>query len=258
MYVYKGTKTVEREMETQATAKRELPRTKVARASSHQISWDYHVKQLKNFVQRYDRCPTHSSKDEIERELGQWLGSNISRHKRNLLPDRRAAQLMNIHPKIDRRMERPCVTDLWETNLQGVIDYVHKHGALPGKNGTAEVKFLCSWLATQVTLKNHGRLTKERYARIIWAHPLLSERFQDSLTDNRWERHLANLESYIAEHGKIPTRSSGKEPQKLTAWLRNQIHTVTQGTMPADRLEKLRNASELISNRIPEDLSLAA
>jgi superfamily II DNA or RNA helicase len=194
-------------------------------------AWEDNYRKLAEYAAEHGHCsPTKSTVHDGQR-LGAWVNlQRALRNKGKLRPD-----------LADRLGALPgwvwSVNDAkWEEGFGQLLDYVEVHGTalVPARlrhNGYP----LGSWVPKQRDIYRTGGMTPDRTVRLEglpgWSWDPFAE---------RWERTVALLEQYVAEHGtaRVPNKYT-VDGVKLQQWVAVQQSTHAEGTLNPERQQRL-------------------
>lgn len=124
-------------------------------------SWESRAFDLRVFVEREQRLPSSTARDEFERRLAQWLINQRSAANRGELHDARALYLDKHFEGWNpgRRKDR------WFQRADELAAYVSEHGAFPLRTGGEHERVLADWLRNQRANAKAGiRMSPDRIA----------------------------------------------------------------------------------------------
>jgi hypothetical protein len=235
------------------------------------------VDDLTHWVAEHGRLPVKGAAhpaDADEIRLGRRSTDYRVRHKRGLLADDLIEQIEQIpgwywtkvSPLDDyaalmrrrptHRTERSM--ELWERSWRaryddGSLDVLTAYtlASLPGWewNPVFEGWYQKFAEARQMPLAERNRDTwfkNQRYAFVSGElNPLRSMLMasmlgQERLTyQERWDGNFADVEAFLAEHGKYPSEGGPTDERRLAKWCTNQRSAAQRGELAADRAARL-------------------
>jgi hypothetical protein len=130
----------------------------------------------------------------------------------------------------------------WDTHFAELEQFKREHGHVrvtPLLN-----RPLASWCVAQRNDNRTGKLLPDRKARLdaigfAWVVPPSINPFPSAAKDERWHKFLLQLQAYVAQHGHACVPHLSKEYRALGGWTHHQRQRNTEGTLRADRKEKL-------------------
>ena len=127
-----------------------------------------------------------------------------------------------------RGPDRPSTR--WRSRLAEVKQFVADYGKLPKSNGDKTEASLHGWLLEQ---RRSYRRQQMSYPKIVLLEELTGwncDSHQESL-DRQWEDKLAQLETYVNQHGQMPRyRTFASEDERaLGVWLHKQHQRRAEG-----------------------------
>jgi superfamily II DNA or RNA helicase len=163
-------------------------------------------------------------------ELGQWVGVQRRAWKHGKLSS----------DQIDRLQKLPGwswdpFADRWEQNFAALNSFLSRNNSWPNKRDAGVVGELGQWVGVQRRAWKHGKLSSDQIDRLQKLPGWSWDPFAD-----RWEQNFAALNSFSAEHRRLPTNHSiGGSEGRLAAW----VHTQRQGKhkLSDGRIQRLEN-----------------
>jgi superfamily II DNA or RNA helicase len=115
--------------------------------------------------------------------------------------------------------------EIWIKKLKQVEDYIIQHKKTPSKKDEDKsIKKLGEWIGSQnKNYKNNEFIMKDENIRNIWSDFL--EQYKEYFLNNSelWFNNLKQVEDYIIQHKKTPSRSDeDKSIKKIGEWIGNQ------------------------------------
>lgn len=176
--------------------------------------------------------------------LGQWLVKQRQFHRLGALPADRAGELENLGIVWEPHTAR------WETGLAAAAAWQQQHGHLdiPSAHIDEGGFALGAWIGKQRAARRRGELPTDRQDALqelgmLWEHHRATS----------FDRHLAALASYHAEHGDtlVPQSHITEDGTKLGTWVSQMRAKYARGVLPAERVERL-TAAGLVWKVTPE------
>lgn len=129
------------------------------------------------------------------------------------------------------RAGQPGRDKVWDANLSSLAAFVAERGRLPNlRAGDAQERRLGIWLNNQREHHRKGALRPNRKASLDARLP-----GWDAGSSVSFLRYLACVESFVAQHGRLPAQST-KVPSenRLGQWLNRQSQRDRKGSLPTD------------------------
>jgi hypothetical protein len=141
----------------------------------------------------------------------------------------------------------------WDDRCLELASWFEEHGRNPSQLSEDPIeRSLYSWLCTQRLKHRNGKLSAERVELLGLAVPS----HNPTATTNRpFEQRLAELETFYAEHRRLPRKSHTADAHelRLAGFLIQQLRTaVRTGTISPkylERAEKIPGAVEIRTGR---------
>jgi hypothetical protein len=129
--------------------------------SSREELWDEKFSQVMKFVADRGKRPSFGSVNPTEKRLAKWLSHQISAKNKGKLSDERLAKLNSIH-----EWDSPLV-DEWDKKFSQATKFVANYGKRPSLGSVNPTeKRLANWFGIQIMMKNKGKLSEERLAKL--------------------------------------------------------------------------------------------
>jgi len=219
--------------------------------------WEIRFRELEAFVDQHGRLPLRKCEPHSERVLGTWLHNQNAALRKQRLPLHRFQKLLSASsPLIRRRVEG------WQMGADGFFlrrcyelgEYVQLRHRVPDlanhRVGSSPWK-LAKWLAN--LRAGNIRLGAGRMKMLQEVHPLVKAELQKwqnapRLLQSKWEWKFGQLSRFVLATGRLP--KSGRKSKAESgwySWLRAQCRKILAGCLPADMVQRLRNAHPLIA-----------
>lgn len=165
-------------------------------------------------------------------KLGAWIANQRIRYKSGALTAEQIEMLEEIGIVWDR------ISTLWENGFNHAKDYFIKNGNLLVKRGevTEDGFTIGNWVNSQRRNYKSNKLTQEQIEMLegigmIW-----------DVLSRQWEIGFSYAKCYYEKHGDfgLPNSYVAEDGFKLGEWKVSQKRAVREGTISAERLEKLR------------------
>jgi hypothetical protein len=192
---------------------------------------DERLEQVRAFIAANGHIPRYSSAPGVPAEevrLAQWVNNTLA--KPDGLREETAARVASL-----RELLAGSVThNVFRAGrfLDLAEDHLAEHGTLPPATALGSPqRQTYAWLQNRRTNGDADTYGPEAASRIraLLEHPFPREA--------GWESRFAELNAYIAKHGKLPT---GFQDGPLYRWLANQRAANRRNKLPLLRQERLR------------------
>jgi hypothetical protein len=218
--------------------------------------WMNKLKQVKEYIDTYNRKPSHHDKNKIFKSLGYWIIDQQKKYK-NKEYIMRNQEIYNIWIQF---INDPLYLvyfqpneDIWNDNFNQVKKYIDTYNKRPLKDDNDKnVKLLAKWISYQQTnYKNKEHIMKNEKIYNIWIQfindPLYLIYFQSN--EDIWKNNLNQVKKYIDTYNKILLRSDkDKNIKNLAIWIitQQQNYKTKEKIM---KIEKIYNIwKEFINN----------
>jgi superfamily II DNA or RNA helicase len=190
--------------------------------------WKYNLEEIINYINKNNKLPTKTSKNEIIKKLGNWLGDQKKNYKNNckIMKNENIRKIWEDFTTKKYKQYFITNEELWKNNLEEIINYINKNNKLPSQHNKNEIiKKLGQWLGTQKNnYKNNCNIMKDENIRKIWEDFTTKKYKQYFITNEElWKNNLEEIINYINKNNKLPTETSKNEIIKnLGKWLGTQ------------------------------------
>jgi superfamily II DNA or RNA helicase len=190
------------------------------------LAWDQRYGELKRYKERFGDCNVPAVWGENP-QLGSWVTFQRVKQRDGTLSADRKIRLDEIAFAWDAR------ESAWESMFTELKRNKDEHGHCNISQGSKENPELGTWVATQRSVKNSGKLSAARKARLDELG------FAWDPKDAAWESMLAALKRYKDAHGhcKVP-ENWGENPQ-LGIWVGTQRSRKKRRTLSAEQEAQL-------------------
>lgn len=166
------------------------------RQTAHAATTQARKQQLKEFLDTHHRLPKPSCDEQVERELGHWVYSHITKAAR--ADSEVLAWVKSYGGYPSRPWARGCRKDRTEELRQ----FIDTHGRMPVNYTDGYENGLYGWVNS-----NRKAGTLPRAARV------LVERFGG--VQHTTQRRISELEDFVAAHNRMPSAKSDAEEKSL-------------------------------------------
>jgi len=204
--------------------------------------WKQKLQDVKKYIDKHQKSPSHEDKDKTIQSLGSWFGNQKRNYDNDILKSKYIMKNEEIHILWtefiqDVKYQEYLLNndEMWKQKLQDVKDYIDKNQKLPlqedkDKDKDKTIQSLGIWLITQK--KNYDNdISKSKYImknkeiHILWTNFLQDVKYQEYFLNNDeiWKQKLQDVKDYIDKNQKLPSREDkNKTIKSLGSWLINQ------------------------------------
>lgn len=127
-----------------------------------------------------------------------------------------------------RELDLP--TPQWRARLDEAVEFLADNGRLPKASGSEAEISLHGWVARQRRSYWRGQMSRAKVFLLERLGGWKIDSHQESL-DRQWEDKLAQLETYVNQHGQMPRyRTFASEDERsLGVWLHKQHQRRAEG-----------------------------
>lgn len=194
--------------------------------------WMSYYEQAKRFYEENGHLTIPHDYVADDLKLGVWISSQRESYQIGRLSDEQIKLLNDIGMSWDRFESK------WETGFSYAKRYVEEYGdinKIPQDFCYDDFK-LNVWLRAQRARRRIGKLSDER------AKKLESIGFVWDKSEAFWKTGYDHALAYLQEHGslKMPAKYECDDGFKLHGWIVNQKTRLKKGTLPPEKVEKLK------------------
>ena len=195
---------------------------------SNENEWKQNLESLKQFIDKNDKTPSLTSKDE--KKLGRWL-SNQKKNFKNQTQIMKNEEIYNIWEQFitSEKYKKYFLSNEneWKQNQKSLKDFIDKNGKTPSSTSKdKDEKSLGGWLSNQKkTFKNKTEIMKNEKIYNIWEEFTTSDKYKKYFlsNENEWEQKFESFKEFIDKNGKTPSSTSkDKNEKSLGQWLGTQ------------------------------------
>ena len=189
-------------------------------------AWETMLNELKRYKEQFGHCDVPWEKKN-RTPLAQWVSKQRSKWKRGRLPEDRRVRLDAIGFIWDD------VEQSWEASYLALKRYMEQFGHCDVPKRCGDNDQLSTWVKTQRTINNAGKLSSEHKARLeelgfVW---------QPHKT--AWESMFIELKRYKEQFGHCNVSVSWEDNPSLGRWVSTQRSKWKKGQLSADRKARL-------------------
>jgi hypothetical protein len=194
--------------------------------------WKKTLSDVHDFMDKYHKRPSTTSKDSVEKQLGIWLANQNKNYtiQSNIMKNQ---EIYDMYTKFRDNYLKYFLTneEVWKKTLSVVQDFIRKNYKRPSQTSKDAVeKQLGKWLSTQNTnyrTKSQIMKTQEIYDAYTEFRDNYSEYF---LTNEEvWKKTLSDVQDFMEKHHKRPShRSKDSVEKQLGIWLSHQTTNYTK------------------------------
>lgn len=189
-------------------------------------SWNAMLQQLKDFKLTQGHCNVPVTYSE-NRALGMWLARQRESWRQGKLAATRVAQLEAMGVEWDPLLANE------EEFFAKLEDYKRDSGHCNVPESHATLQRLGEWLTRKRMAKRRGTLDKSTVAR------LESLGIEWDPREAAWETQYARMRTFIEEKGHSDVPQNNPEYTALAGWAAGQRTRRREGTLEAERVERL-------------------
>ena len=149
-------------------------------------------------------------------------------------------------------------TTIFQQRCRELKNYIQKHEKIPSlalsaRSADRESQRMAKWLGNNRQRSQQGLLSPNQRKALQEVHPLVAALLEDrwdatpvQIVGRRWEVQLKKLTDFVLEHRHLPSEKQ-QGPRPRYRWLRQQLHRLSAGKLPAEFTTKMQEAHPLIA-----------
>lgn len=195
-------------------------------------AWEEGFRRLLDYVERSGDAQVPRSYVIDGFTVGNWVKLQRGKYGRGELDPARQERLEALPG-----WSWDPFAEQWEDGFRRLVEYVRQHGdALVPKSYEFDGFKLGSWVFVQRQKYSKGSLSPERQCRLEalpgWKWATLKD---------KWEEGFRQLSMYVEVHGdaRVPRFLVTDDGYRLGAWVNTQRNAFKEGTLRADRIDRL-------------------
>jgi hypothetical protein len=190
------------------------------------LAWERCFTRLEAFNAEHGHCciPSDYKKDS---QLGNWVGTQRIFYFKGKLSSNRIARLEALG------FEWDPITSNWEHNFEKLLAFKDEHGDCRVPARWSKDEQLGRWVSVQRIFYSKEKISPDRIAR------LNAIGFEWDLSAADWEKSLAKLIAFKAEHGDCRVPQRWKVDPKLASWVNLQRNIYNKRKLTTERITRL-------------------
>lgn len=199
---------------------------------SNEEIWYNNLENVKKFMNEYNKRPNKNSKNENEKKMGSWVGSQLQNYKKNknIIKEEKIRKSWENFMNDDKYKKYFLSNkEIWYNYLENTIKFMNKYNKKPHANGkkNKDEKKLGEWINNQ--LNNYNKyifIMKEEEIRKSWEKFVNDDKYKEYFLSNEeiWYNYLKNVKKFMYENNRRPkNRSKNEDEKKLCSWLWKQL-----------------------------------
>jgi hypothetical protein len=196
---------------------------------TNEEEWNIKLKDVKTYIDKYDKRPTQSDKDINVKILGNWISEQQINYKKNkkIMKNKEIKNLW-LNFISDKKYKKYFITneEEWELKLKDVKEYIDKYDKKPAKVNKPYNCVLGNWISEQqVNYKNKTNIMKNEIFVNKWKEFIEDNKYKKYFITNKeyWCNNLLLVKEHLDKYNKRPTNSSTDlEIKKLAKWIQHQ------------------------------------
>jgi superfamily II DNA or RNA helicase/CHASE3 domain sensor protein len=215
---------------------------------SNEEIWINKLEKVKEYINRNNRKPQPTDKDEVINNIGYWL----SFQQKNYINKIQIMKIKMIRKRweefvSDDKYKKYFLSNEEELNnkLKECKEYINKYNKRPSqKDKNNDIKQLGHWLSSQIrkNKENKGCMIDETI-RKKWEEFINDDKYKNYFLTNekKWNNNLEKCKEYIDRYNKRPLQKDKNTISKgIGYWISDQIinYKNNQGNMKDENIRK--------------------
>jgi superfamily II DNA or RNA helicase len=193
---------------------------------SNEEVWKKNLFEVQDFIEKHHKRPSQTSKDAVEKQLGNWLGTQNTQYttRSNIMKNQ---EIYDMYTKFKDNYSEYFLTneDVWKKTLSEVQGFMEKHHKRPSQHSKDNVeKQLAVWIGKQTTqYKTKSNIMKTQEIHDMYTK--FRDNYSEYLMSNEevWKKNLFEVQLFMEKHHKRPSQTSKDTIEKqLGNWLGTQ------------------------------------
>jgi superfamily II DNA or RNA helicase/ribosomal protein S17E len=181
---------------------------------------------VKDYVIKNNILPSKESKDDNTKILGNWIGSQKSKYKKNIEIMKNEQIKKEWEEFIEKYSDLfKTYEEIWNENLVKLEEFINKYNKLPSiTDKDINNKKLGAWLSQQnEKYKNNDKCMKNEEIRTSWEKIIEKYSHLFKKRNEYWNENLIKLEEFINKYNKLPSaENKDRNIKYLGCWLSHQ------------------------------------
>ena len=184
--------------------------------------WQENANELKAFVKKYNRLPSHGSKNLEEQKFGSWV-NNQRMNYRGTGSRVLTQEQISFLESIPGWFWENDLDELWQENANKLKAFIKKYKRLPNcVSQDSEENKIGRWVNAQRRnyKKVGGRVLTQEQISFLESIPGW---FWENDLDELWQKNANELKSFVDKHNRLPSHGSKNlEEKKIGKWANHQ------------------------------------
>jgi len=212
--------------------------------------WFKNFEELNKYVDFEKKRPSSHSKNEKERQLGQWFSTHNDKYK-NKIGGMSDEKRYNLWTQFLEKFKEYFITyeDEWYKNFKEVNEFIEKNSRKPSRSSDNEKeKFYGSWInSSKINYKKKIQDMKDINRYDLWTQFL--EKFKEYfiINEDEWYKKFKEVNEFIDDKKRKPSKSSkNEEEKKLGNWIYTQLQNLKKNSKTMKDETKFKIWSEFL------------
>jgi superfamily II DNA or RNA helicase len=197
---------------------------------SNDDAWYDNLEKVKKFIDKENKRPANSSKNQDEKYLGAWINTQLTNYnkKTQIMNDKKIRESWKKFVGDEKYKEYFMENDnAWYDNLEKVKKFIDAENKRPSSSSkNYDEKYLGRWIQHQS--KNYKKKTERMSNKKIqesWKKFVGDEKYKEYFmsNDDAWYDNLEKVKKFIDAENKRPLTCSKNQDEKyLGLWIQHQ------------------------------------
>ena len=198
---------------------------------SNEEAWHDNLEKVKQFMNENDKRPSDYSKNQEEKTLGSWIGTQNKNYQKKtyIMKEKKIydawTEFINDEKYIQYFLSNE---EVWYDNLEKVKQFMDENNKRPSSESKIkEEKTLGTWIGNQKqNYQKKKEIMKEKKEFYdAWTKFINNEKYKEYFMSNEevWYNNFEKVKQFINENEKRPSdHSKNEEEKKLGSWIGTQ------------------------------------
>jgi len=189
--------------------------------------WNTKFEEVKQFMDKYKKRPSSTSKNKDEKFLGSWIQTQNTNYKQKG-KSMETEERRKIWDEFVEKYKPYFLSDdeKWNTNFEELKKFMDTEDKRPSdKSKNKDEKTLGGWIGCQLkNYKKKGKSMETEERRKLWDEFIVKYKEYLVSDDEKWDTKFEELKQFINNNQKRPSSTSkNKDEKTLGGWINKQV-----------------------------------
>ena len=180
--------------------------------------WINMLEQIKDFMDKNNKRPCGSSKDENEKYLGNWITNQLQKENKEYFITNDNIYSKWIEFKNNPKYKQYFISneDKWKENLNNLKEFIYENGRRPVST-IKEENYLTQWVTqTNIKFNEEIAIMKNKEIYDLWNEFLGDPKYSKYFVnyEDKWKKKFMQIKEFIDTNNRLPSSSSKNEYEK--------------------------------------------